>query len=182
MCPINKRMKWIEIIDEGGLKPRTAVLNSAPFRAWFGSSEACDANGIPWVVYHGTRHDFHVFDLARVGSTTDDGWFGDGIYLTPDPHQASIYAQIEKNSGDLKAQGHVMPLYVRAENPFRTEQATMSRSYVEEVLEDGHDSIFYYENRGDDLPKEIIVFKPNQVKSAISNNTFGAGPSIIETR
>ncbi len=148
------------------------------FKRWFGESKARDEQGKPLVAYHGTKEDFSTFDLARSGTATDEGWFGPGIYLAPDPKQASLIAQInpQDRSGALLPKGNVMPLYVRAENPYVTDRQSLSPDFVERLRADGHDAIFRVDYPGDKIPAEIVVFDPEQIKSAIGNRgTFDAG-------
>lgn len=164
------------------------VTRTPAFKRWFGDSKAVDENGDPLVVYHGTRADFDTFDVEKLGTGTDGGWFGKGIYLTPQPEQASRYAMLNVREDDAlkrevkeRAQGSVMPLYVRAENPFETDRQSFSQSYIDELRADGHDAIFRYDLMSDAVPKEIVVFDSRQLKSATGNSgAFDpANPSII---
>jgi hypothetical protein len=97
------------------------------FKAWFGRSAATDAMGKPLWLYHGTQaeEDFGVFSLERVGSSEGDtGWYGAGIYLTPDPETASTYAEFSSYSKDGM---RVMPLYARVEHPFLFDDSSPAR-------------------------------------------------------
>lgn len=49
--------------------------------------------------YHGTPNKFDKFDFNMVGTTTDDGMLGNGIYFTAYPDVAQTYA---KNNGSVK--------------------------------------------------------------------------------
>ena len=92
-------------------------------------------------------------------------WFGDSKAVDKSGRP------LTGSNGQLQAIGHVMPLYVRAENPFITDRDSMSKDYVQEIRDEGYDAIFRvaYLHR-DLIPEEIVVFHPNQVKSAIANN------------
>jgi hypothetical protein len=156
-----------------GLRQQPIVLDSPGFRRWFGDSQVV-ANGKPLVVYHGTQKDFTAFDPDKTGSSTDHGWFGKGIYLTPNPEVAANYAQRNGQGG------HVMPLYVRAEQPFITDHDTMSPADVAAIQADGYDAIFRKVYFSDKIPEEIVVFDPAQIKSAIGNKgTFDPVSSNI---
>jgi hypothetical protein len=164
-------------------KPETPA-----FDRWFGDSKVVDAEGKPLVVYHGTRAgDFEAFDPSKIGTGTDDGWFGDGLYFTPDPREASGYAQINaKESTEARAQGNVYPVYLKAENPYYTDIQGLSRKEVDRIRAEGHDSIMFYDilwdhlPREGDLPHEIIVFDPTQIKSQFNRGTFDpSDPRIL---
>jgi hypothetical protein len=47
------------------------------------SAEADEFSGR---VYHGSAKEFSEFDQAKIGSTTDDGWLGAGLYFSTDPN------------------------------------------------------------------------------------------------
>lgn len=176
--------KWIRIIeDHEGYRPPINPLTNPAFRRWFGDSKAIDQNGDPLVCYHGTKNDFDTFDPSLTGTATDHGWFGPGIYLSPYARESSDYAQRNGYAPTLHSQGHVMPLYVRALNPYITDHQSMSPSYAQEIRDEGHDAIFRVGYRGE-MPQEIVVFSPHQVKSAIGNNgAFSSDdPRIQETR
>jgi hypothetical protein len=179
----NDLRRWMRVIEGGEPlhKQRLSVLKNPAFVNWFGNSQAVDQRGLPLICYHGTRHDFDEFDPSRTSQSTDYGWFGTGIYLTPQPQQASLYAQMEKGN-DPRAIGHVMPLFVRAEDPFITDHHSFSQSYANQIRADGYDAVFRKEYMHDPIPVEIVVFHPNQVKSAIANRgNFDRSHSIGET-
>lgn len=51
--------------------------------------------GMPQRLFHGTNANVTRFDdlrLSHSGSSTDSGWYGRGIYSTPQPHLANEYA------------------------------------------------------------------------------------------
>jgi hypothetical protein len=67
-------------------------------------------------LYHGTGADFPAFErgLNRVDGTSDQV-YGDGIYLSEFPSQASSYApRVGRNGGG----GSVLPLASRSQNPY----------------------------------------------------------------
>lgn len=151
---------------------------SAPFRDWYSNSILVDEAGRPQVVFHGSQSDFSVFADQHIGSGVDEvsriGDFGDGFYLTNDPALASMFAQRE---GETDGTGAVvMPLYVSMQNPIRSEdlftiegvQAMLVDPYPGDSVRDlveaaGYDGILV------DGGREIVVFRPTQIKSAISN-------------
>lgn len=145
--------------------------NSEAFKRWFGDSKVVDEAGKPLVMYHGTRAgDFEAFDPSKTGEGTDFGWFGNGAYFTSSPDEATNYATIdEKVSTSRRPQGSVYPVYLKVENPYITDQSGLSEQEVKELREEGHDGIFRKEYLRDELPREIVVFEPSQIKSATGN-------------
>lgn len=87
---------------------------------YFKDSKVRDNKGNLMVLYHGTPHNFTVFDLSRSGENYD-GWseYGEGIYLTPDKKAAQYYAD---NAG-LGKDTNLMELYANVKNPFNTLEA-----------------------------------------------------------
>jgi hypothetical protein len=134
-----------------------------------GVSKVVDENGEPLVVYHGTKADFTEFSAEMTGTSTDSGWYGKAMYFTPNTRQADIYAQIDMNTGNLRAQGSVMPVFLRAIDAFETDGQSFSQEYVDELKGEGYDAIFRVDMPGDEIPQEIVVFDPTQIKSAIGN-------------
>lgn len=149
------------------------ITDTPAFRAWFGDSKVVDENGQPMVVYHGTRSDFSQFDVSRAGSSTDGGWFGDAIYLTPSAAGASIYAQYDLKGDEPRRVdgGVVMPVYVAASKIYHTNKAGMSSDEVMRIRRGGYDAI-WSRVRDDRVSEEdeLIVFSPEQIKSATGNN------------
>ncbi|HEY0820120.1 MAG TPA: hypothetical protein VGD46_15145, partial [Rhizobacter sp.] len=152
--------------------------HSEAFRAWFRNSALVDETGGPQVLFHGSQADFSVFSDSHIGTGVDAvsnlGDWGDGFYLTNDPELASVFAQRE---GETDGTGAVvLPLYVSMQNPIRAEdlydmegvQGMLADPYPGESLRElleaaGYDGILVQGGR------EVVVFRPNQIKSAISN-------------
>jgi hypothetical protein len=96
---------------------------SNEFTIWFGKSEVVHPDsGKPLVVYHGTRANFTEFSNAG----TVKGSMGDslGFYFTDSTEAAGEY-------GD---DGHVMPAYLKIENPLRIDSTMVNRSDLSEKL------------------------------------------------
>lgn len=193
--------------DAGNLQDisrRQAVTDTAEFRAWFGNSQVVDASGRPLVMYHGTHRG--GFEVMKPGPN------GKAIFMAPTPAEAEKFGArhiVEEGDGNVS----VMPVYVKAENPFdydnedhvaavvrelnkstdrwgqprgRNMQGDLSRGNWEAIESDlvrqaiqaaGFDS-FYVEEAG---VKNLGVFAPSQVKSAIGNDgSFDStDPSIL---
>ena len=171
-----------------------ADLESEAFKSWFGDSKVVDAEGKPLVVYHGTLSDFSEFKNTN------------GIFFTtPSPDFAQKFLQ--ESSGNIAEGANVMPVYVSAKNPFDYENkkhvaalevnAGLARNAVNEVkkgkwqrLEDrtvletikrlGFDGVYVNEEG----VKNLAVFDPSQIKSAVGNRgTFDPdSPNILEQK
>lgn len=115
---------------------------SEAFRKWFGDSKVVDANGNPLVVYHGTRRPFDVFSPSN-----PRGAIGNqkGVYFTADKSVAEEYAQDVDGAWDDKSR--VIAAYIKIESD--ADGKTIDSAY-----------------RG----REYVVFKPENIKSAIGNN------------
>jgi hypothetical protein len=161
------------------------VFDNPKFKAWFGNSKIVDEQGRPMILYHGTKKDFPAFDPEKTGSATDFGWFGRGIYLTPDPSEASRYAVTITGQNPTIDGSNVMPLVVKVKNPFITDQQSCSQKYVDEIIADGHDAIIrmdYLPDRYKHWPREIqevVIFNPNQIKSIFAKE-FSDSPNLSE--
>jgi len=124
------------------------------------------------VVHHGTsalkgREDEIQFTSFRVGSSTH----GYGAFFTPNERMAQRYADRLKVIGGT---GKVMNVYLRSSNPvvvsfnnaYTDFNAPDANSYFEvlEAKRQGYDSRIIKDDQGS--VSEIIVWDPNQIKSA----------------
>lgn len=161
------------------------------FHKWFGDSKVVDEHGRPQVMYHGTGKNVDYFkDNTR------------GVHFaTPNKVFANKYAGGEY-SVDVGDSPNVMPIYVKANNPFDhnnknhvnrvSTAAMMSKSAADELksgkwqrVEDrttvhyikkfGHDSLYVSEEGS----RNIGVFAPSQIKSAIGNDGSFDHPTKI---
>lgn len=109
-------------VREGGLpkakKGENPQIYTENFKKWFGdwenkptnASKVVDAEGKPLVVYHGTPNKFSEFN-KHYSRRTDDGYFGDGFYFSPDPQEAKEYGN------------NIVNAYLKIEKPFRVPDA-----------------------------------------------------------
>ena len=168
-----------------GRVPRMRDIGSN-FKRWFGASKVVDAQGNPLVMYHATEGNFSVFRKSH----------RDAYFATPDPEFANDFLS-NSGSTEPKEGANVMPVYVKAENPFDYENPAHVAQMVEHLQKTGWfrgvqpgffemgrwDSIedravqrgirdlgfdSFYVNEGG--VKNIGVFKPEQIKSATGNN------------
>ena len=106
---------------------------SKNFKSWFGNSKVVDKTGKPLVMYHGTSESFEKFEPGTRKA----------IFVTSDPKFASGYATkridnfVDPNTGKkINLAPNIMPLYVKAVNPFDYENpkhidAVMNRVVME---------------------------------------------------
>jgi hypothetical protein len=155
------------------------------FKRWFGDSKIVDRNGEPKVMYHGLAKD--TTDFTRKTER------GAPIFLTDDPAFAERFAA-ESYAGIAapSAGPHIMPLFVRAENPFdyqnlrhiyrlkeevsleddiwdsirRGDWEAIESSEVQDAIQMAGFDAFYVKEGG---RKNLAVYQPNQVKSATGN-------------
>lgn len=162
--------------------------NSPAFREWFGDSQVKDANGVPQVYYHGTKHYFNAFRTNDLGL----------IFASPDRMFAEAFAGMDWEGNQRGA----IPLYVRAENVWHYDNpdhvgAILNDDAVAEYVDlyygdladsrqkmaegdwslietpevigaikaAGFDALTVYEGGA----KNVAVFTPNQLKHATDN-------------
>ena len=172
------------------------------FYKWFGDSKVVDSQGRPLVVYHGTDAEFDTFDISHFGET-DSGDFGRGFYFTADkryaeyyggqimplylkienPYKTSIWGYVDT---DLKQkQGYDGVLVWTQETVFPRSKFETQKEYkaaIKEYQEYGRYNVEIGEESfsiQEKLPKEIVVFESNQIKSTDNRGTFDvATPNI----
>lgn len=159
------------------------------FKKWFGdwendpenASKIVDKNGEPLVVYHGTGYKFDTFSVPLNMER---------IFLTKNKNFANKYGNIQ------------MPLFVNARNVLNVDykggDAFVEINIQGKNLESIEETAEYARENGytgliaanvtdygtfssvSDVNDEVIVFKPNQIKSAVDNKgTFDAGNNNI---
>lgn len=180
VTPAQLRSLTIAALRNGDLAPSPSMdgvtfsqqptTETAAFRRWFGDSKVVDENGQPLVVYHGTSADFSVFDESRIGSVTDDGWYGRGFYFTPHKH----WTFAEDAADETGGAANVMPVYLSIQNPvYADAYAEQGSDMVRMAKERGRDGVIVryphdHEQAGEIA--EIVVWDSAQIKSAIGNS------------
>lgn len=124
------------------------------FRKWFGKSKQVGENGKPVVYMHGTNAQFDRFDLNRIGTANDKGYYGKGIYL-------ALYEGSAKFYGD-----NVMRLFVRAENPY---------NIYNELLNGKGDTPTLFQNITEKLPElaDTVIAEADAEKGQQKDLTIG---------
>lgn len=175
-----------------------AQTREAAFNSWFEGSKAVDAEGAPLLMYHGTRSDFSSF--GNVGGRFESS---KGFYFTTSADRASLYADSAANLAEgwnpaspfarAPEQGaNVMPVHLQMRNPLVITQ-TEGFSSAEDILDanggemvaeaerQGYDGILFKREKGDEYDQvSAVVFRPEQIKSAIGNRgTFDPSSANI---
>ena len=157
------------------------LVRSEAFLNWFGnwekdpanSSKVVDSNGEPMVVYHGTKKEFTIFDLDKVGSNVDYGMWGSGFYFSPLKSFSNAYG------------GILMKCFLNIRNPFvRNPNLSGSKSEFKpvygkkesielrnKILNSNYDGVLQFESGQKNPLTQIIAFQPNQIKLADGKNT-----------
>lgn len=174
------------------------------FKRWFGDSKVVDENDKPLVVYHtGVVDTNEIISGAeierRLGKEIISA--NEGIYFSADPGYSALYGR--------NREGAVMyPVYLSIQNPFvirnkqeltqleklkrvflskkaredadmaglleRTKSMYITRKFKDQLIKQGYDGII------NEAHNEIVVFEPNQIKSATGNiGTFDATKTDI---
>ena len=162
--------------------------DTVAFTAWFRGSKMRNADGTPMVLYHATVHDFHAFKVGGV----DPKVSGHAIWLTTSQNTNNAAHHTGGVKSGWRQGANVMPVYARIERPLVIDTVDMlmwaqavfangstqfpqllPREWVNEVTRDGeYDGIVFDGPAlgwGPDST-EVIVFKANQIKSALGNS------------
>lgn len=101
------RYRVRELETQRPLFSNRAAPDTPAFREWFGDSKVVNEDGTPKIMYHATHKSFNAFARSFRGA----------IFVTPSAEFANEYIENRENESD-EDNTNVMPLYVKAENPF----------------------------------------------------------------
>ena len=166
---------------------------SPAFKKWFGDSTIVNPDGSPRVMYHATRNDFKVFNPANPERRLQ------AIFVTGKPEFANEFSDFGTTAAGAAEGSNIMPVYVRAERVFDYENPADIERFREyllhrgfkgaaeelpadvatgnwQVIEDDRRVVDYLERNGFDGVyvnelgvKNLAVFSPDQIKSAVGN-------------
>jgi len=150
-----------------------AFVASHEFSAWFGGSQAVDANGLPLVHYHGTVRAFDRFDPSRVGARHLDWELGTAFYFSQSPSSASAYVFSLWSSADGKTPASgacVMPCFLRLKSPLIEDcQGMPVFDWIPEMIsrakKKDHDGVIAIDVEDGVLDTQYIAFSPDQIRS-----------------
>ena len=143
------------------------------FINWFGdwindpvnASKVVDKNGEPLVVYHGSPKQFNVFDWHYIDEDNTES----GFFFSSDKNYAKQFGT------------NIFEVFLNVKNPIISEDIPLHHSTIHSILRSkGKDSVEKYDGIiGGDLIVdnfnysegfEIMLYNPNQIKSATDNN------------
>lgn len=167
--------------EKSNLSERDWVtVRTKAFKDWYGDWETyddglLDENYEPRVFYHRSPKAFTEFSREAIGSKTDPGFLGRGFYFFSDPQEGDGYGN------------NTYPVFLKMKYPYYAENEDVSMlaeaysskassDFTERLKSEGYDGVIYT----GDLREELMVFDPEQIKSAIGNaGTFdGTNPDI----
>lgn len=170
-----------------------AQVRTKAFKEWFGdwendpknASKVIDENGEPLVVYHRSPNKFNIFDINKIGSTTDSGQYGKGFYFGKEKDRAEgdniyeVFLNI-KNPYNVTKDARSSNIAYTYNRPFNewTDWHKKNISKEDANLLNNKDGII-------DLVEdnEFVISNPNQVKSATDNiGTFSRTNDDIRYR
>ena len=129
------------------------------------------------LLYHGSPNKFDNFDEFKFGTGNDDGFYGKGIYTSPDRYVAKSYSY--KNMFDPNSkQGEIYELYVNSKNPgfvYKNNERVMPSGTAKDFARGINNDIDKFNYDLLDVKKpgnhhEVVIPFNNTVKSAIGNN------------
>jgi hypothetical protein len=150
--------------------PSAKLVDTPEFQNWFGRSKTVNEGGKPLVLYHATPKDITEF----IPGGQNPELSGPAIWMTPNKDFQPAAHNLYTGKGSFVSGANVIPLFASVKNPL----ITSLRTWKDDLKKAGHDGIMYYDEKGN--LEEVAVFKPTQVKSAISNEgTFSPRKKAI---
>ena len=155
------RMRASAALREEGAANKSTMPGKATetlaFRQWFGDSKIVDEAGQPRTMYHGTGQDITAFRPKQAGA----------IFLTDEPYFAEQYANTSTKWMEHRGEdgaANILPLYVKAENPFDYENPAQVQAVIAKALElhgrplgDGQMAIFDPEFKTQTLSSATVL-------------------------
>lgn len=177
-----------QMLDE--VAPAVRQIDTPEFKNFFGESKVVNEVGRPLVVYHGTDADITEFKKGKRLKRFPK-------FNTPQKHLGhfftddSDYAERYAGRGFDKEDAVIMPVYLSLQNP-KVEplslideienEWTMGKAiaYRSRLEKEGYDGIIFEGTAKIGPIREIVAFRPEQIKSAIGNvGTFDPTNPVI---
>ena len=178
--------------------PAARQIDTPEFKNWFGQSvitRSLEPRGEPRRLYHITPKDFPAFNVNQADATDPLGAkSGPVIFMTDDAENQMAAHNVGGYNDKYKEGSNVMPLYANMKNPLFVDEKSkgaertrlgLSRGWptlytqddVAKLKDAGYDGVYVV---NEDIPNEIVAFRPEQVKSAIGNEgTFDPTNPVI---
>lgn len=123
-------------------------------------SKVVDENGEPLVVYHGTSHEFTVFN-KHAGSAHDAGYYGQGFYFTFQNND-SFKPQVARAEAEYYG-NRIIPAFLNLKNPF--DFSSLKEYRGEHIGVTGAESLAFLYNIAKKFPElEGVVEMPQSGK------------------
>jgi len=135
--------------------------------------------------HHGSNAEFESFDPSKHGSTTDPGFYGVGLSLTPSQVRAKGYADFAVS--EKGGEGRVHTFDVHFKKPLHTEQGAFAfsdavekatgngtgdpKEKTDRLKNAGYDGVVVH--RKDGSVFELTAFDPNSLKKKSTTKTSG---------
>ena len=125
-------------------------------------------------VYHGTNADFQEFDESKIGSATDEGFLGAGIYFSTDPNIGRSNNRTIKAQVTLKKPLEVMyPTWGANKSKLVSaalglDETLTGQPLTGELQKQGYDGVILDYSPVQYHHKEIMVMKASQIKVGAS--------------
>lgn len=164
---------------------RPVNTESAEFKRWFGNSQLVNPDGSPMRMYHLTPENFDAFvpggeEGKTLGKPTKSGramWFAN----TPENIINKAGHNNGAGRGNFREGSNIMPVYLQTRRPLIIDNDTREWAHavwganfpkligekIRADIQQDYDSVIEYGEDGE--IKEVVVFDPTQIKSAISN-------------
>ncbi len=159
--------------------------------------------------YHGTAADIKEFDNSKIGTVTDDGWFGRGHYFSPSSKYSEefipdglvydAYMENIKNGGGRKFAkgGNVIPVKLRAQNQYdwraneiesegrgmANANADQRQHKTDELIKAGYSGVDVFDDKvmlGEDETLSPEQFKLIQDYYAKNHSSTGLPPAWLK--
>jgi GNAT superfamily N-acetyltransferase len=132
-------------------------------------SKVIDENGEPLPVYHGTDNKFSIFEITKIGSQTDMGYYGKGFYFTPIKNYAKSFTR----------KGIILEFFIKLLNPSFLDLGSIEQK--KDYLTGNNDGLILNMVFSDLTElREVVAKFPEQIKLADGTNTTfdGSNPDI----
>lgn len=156
---------------------RWTQTGTQAFKDWFKDSKVTDRHGVPERMYHGTMKDFAAFDPAKINSNYP---YSIGFHFSDKPQDANVYG--EPGEHDDRTGGNIVPVYLSVQHPLTFDlkgdynpegYADVHRDEIMQQVEASRETAKPYDGviiNTERNGKNVIVFDPTKVKSAIGNS------------
>lgn len=163
--------------------------NSENFKKAFGNTKVLDKNGNIQITKHTTENKFDEFDMNRFGTSTDEGFYGKGMYFHPKSNDVGLYGSNEIQAYlNIKnpAPKDIIPYFGRTGKGKGINSTNYHNN--EDLWRGKYDGVIadpktLERNYMDFNDTEYVTNIPSNIKSAVGNNGMFdmTNPNIYKT-